>query len=189
MRPAGARAFCVAAALVVLAAAPAHAAPPGAATLEAGRAVRWALTQVGVREVGNTNCGRTVVRWQRRAGWSVPPCHEWCGAFVHEAFLQAGVDLPSSFLYPEDVLDDARAGRRGLRAVPVRQVRRGDLVIFRWGNSASRADHFGIVTHRHRPGDAFVRTVDGNSGNAVVTGRRSLRYAVTGVRIVPPRGN
>ncbi len=176
----------IAAGLSALAAPPAVAAPPGAATPQAERAVRWALTQVGVREIGQSNCGRTVERWQRRAGWTVPPCHEWCGAFVHEAFLQAGLDLRSSFLEPEDVLDDARARRRGLRAIPVRDVRRGDLVIFRWGDSPSRADHFGIATHRHRPGDRFVRTVDGNSGDAVDTGRRSLRYVVTGVRVVPP---
>ena len=162
----------------------ASAAPPGAATPEAERAVRWGVSQVGVRELGNSNCGRTVVRWQRRAGWRVPPCHEWCGAFVHEAFLQAGVNLRSGFLDPADVLDDALARRRGLWAIPVRSVRRGDLVIFRWGDTDSRADHFGIVTHRYRAGDAFLRTVDGNSGNAVQLGRRSLMYAVTGVRIV-----
>jgi hypothetical protein len=179
----------VLAALACVFAVPAPAAaapPPGAATPEAERAVRWALTQVGVHELGSSNCGRTVVRWQRRAGWTVPPCHEWCGAFVHEAFLRAGLNLRSSFLYPEDVLDDALARRRGLWAIPVREVRRGDLVVFRWGDADSRADHFGIVTHRYRPGNAFIRTVDGNSGNAVSRGTRSLVYAVTGVRIVPP---
>jgi cell wall-associated NlpC family hydrolase len=168
----------------LVAAAPATAAPPGAATPQAERAVRWALTQVGVAELGNSNCGRTVVRWQRRAGWRVPPCHEWCGAFVHEAFLRAGLDLPSSFLRPEDVLDDARARRHRLRAIPVRAVRRGDLVIYRWGIHDSRADHFGIVVRRIPPGARTVTTVDGNSGNAVAVGRRSLGYAVTGVRIV-----
>jgi len=183
------RALLAAVAASLLAATPAAAAgpPAGAASPQAERAVRWGLSQVGVREIGNSNCGRTVVRWQRRAGWTVPPCQEWCGAFVHEAFLQAGLNLRSSFLDPVDVLDDARAQRRGLRAIPVRRVRRGDLVIFRWGDTDSRADHFGIATHRYRPGEAFVRTVDGNSGNAVQRGRRSLAYAVTGVRIVPPR--
>ena len=157
----------------------------GAASPQAERAVRWALSQVGVRERGSTNCGPAVSRWQRRAGWRVPPCHKWCGAFVHEAWLQAGVDLHSGFLDPQTVLDDARAGRHGLRAIPVRRVRRGDLVIFRWGERPTRADHFGIVTARYRRGEGFVRTVDGNSGNAVRRGRRSLVYAVTGVRVAP----
>jgi cell wall-associated NlpC family hydrolase len=168
-------------------AAPAGGAPaPGAATPQAESAVRWALSQVGVRERGESNCGGTVERWQRRAGWRVPPCHKWCGAFVHEAFLQAGLDLPSSFLRPEDVLDDARAHRRGLRAIPIRQVRRGDLVIYRWGTTPQRADHFGIATRRLAPGATMVRTVDGNSGNAVNVSWRSLRYVVTAVRVVSP---
>lgn len=163
--------------------APARTPPAGAATPEAERAVRWALSQVGVHERGSSNCGATVVRWQRHAGWRVPPCHKWCGAFVHEAWRQAGVDLHTAFLDPARVLDDALAGRHGLRAIPVRRVRRGDLVIFRWGDRPTRADHFGIVTARYRPGEGIVRTVDGNSGNAVKRGRRSLAYAVTGVRV------
>src|SRR5215207_7315212 len=136
-----ARVLAIGTGLALLApASPAAAAPPpGAATPQAERAVRWALRQVGVRELGTSNCGRMVVRWQRRAGWRVPPCHEWCGAFVHEAWLQAGVNLRSGFLNPEDVLDDAQAGRHGLRAIPVRSVRRGDLVIFRWGDRDTRA--------------------------------------------------
>ena len=173
------------AALLLAAPAPAAAVPAGAATPEAERAVRWALQQVGVRERGTTNCGSKVVTWQRRAGWRVPPCHEWCGAFVHEAWLQAGVNLHSAFLDPARVLDDALAARNGLRAIPVRQVRRGDLVIYRWGDRPTRADHFGIVTARIRPGDGYVRTVDGNAGNAVRRGWRNLAYAVTGVRVTP----
>ena len=178
--------------LVAFAALPAATAPaatpPPAPSPVAERAVRWGLSQVGVRELGNTNCGRTVERWQRRTGWRVPPCWEWCGAFVHEAFLQAGLNLGGRWRNPEHALDNARAHRHGLWAIPVRSVRRGDLVIFRWGDTDSRADHFGIVTHRYRRGDWFVRTVDGNSGNMVQTGRRSLIYAVTGVRTIPPRG-
>jgi hypothetical protein len=177
------RALLLSLCFALLSAAPAGSVAPGAATPRAERAVRWALRQVGVHERGSSNCGTKVVAWQRRAGWRVPPCHKWCGAFVHEAWLQAGVDLHSAFLDPANVLDDARAGRNGLRAIPVRQVRRGDLVIFRWGDWPTRADHFGIVTRRYRPGDDYVNTVDGNSGNAVVRGRRSLVYAVTGVRV------
>jgi cell wall-associated NlpC family hydrolase len=176
--------LAAAGAVALVAAAPARAVPPGAATPQAERAVRWALSQVGVRERGSSNCGTAVSRWQRRAGWRVPPCHKWCGAFVHEAWLQAGVRLHSAFLNPERVLDDARAGRHGLRAIPVRSVRRGDLVIFRWGERPTRADHFGIVTRRHRPGDGYVSTVDGNSGNAVRRGARSLAFAVAGVRVL-----
>jgi hypothetical protein len=146
-------------------------------------AVRWAIGQVGVHEIGATNCGRLVERWQRNARWTVPPCKPWCGAFIHEAFLQAGVDLHSAFLFPERVLDDARAGRRGLHAIRVRQVRRGDLVIFKWPGTGERADHFGIVTRAYRPGSGVVHTVEGNTSQAVRAQGRPITHAVTGVRV------
>ena len=149
------------------------------------RAVRWAVAQVGVHELGTTNCGRRVERWQRNAGWDLPPCRPWCGAFVHEAFLQAGVDLRSAFLFPERVLADAWAGRRGLHAIPVRRVRRGDLVIYKWPGSGDRADHFGIVTRAYRPRSGVVHTVEGNTGQAVRAQARPLRHVVTGVRVSP----
>jgi cell wall-associated NlpC family hydrolase len=146
-------------------------------------AVRWAVRQVGVQELGTSNCGATVERWQRNAGWKLPPCRPWCGAFIHEAYLQAGVDLRSAFLYPERVLDDARAGRRGLRAIPVRRVRRGDLVIYKWPGSGDRADHFGIVTRAYRRGSGVVHTVEGNTSQAVRAQARPLTHVVTGVRV------
>jgi len=159
---------------------------PAAAAAQAPpreRAVRWAISQVGVHEIGATNCGTLVERWQRNARWTVPPCRPWCGAFVHEAFLQAGVDLRSAFLFPTRVLDDARAGRRGLHAIPVRRVRRGDLVIFKWPGTGDRADHFGIVTRAYRPGSGVVHTVEGNTSQAVRAQGRPITHAVTGVRV------
>jgi cell wall-associated NlpC family hydrolase len=161
-------------------------APPAAAAAPSPReqAVRWAVRQVGVHEIGETNCGRLVERWQRNAGWRLPPCRPWCGAFVHEAFLQAGIDLRSAFLFPQRVLDDARANRRGLRAIPVRRVRRGDLVIYKWPGTGDRADHFGIVTRAYRAGSGIVHTVEGNTGQAVRAHGRPIVFAVSGVRVI-----
>jgi cell wall-associated NlpC family hydrolase len=161
--------------------------PGSAKTTVAPRelAVRWAVAQVGVHERGTTNCGRAIERWQRNAGWDLPPCRPWCGAFVHEAFLRAGLDLHSAFLYPERVLDDARAGRHGLHAIPARRVRRGDLVIFKWPGSGDRADHFGIVTRPYRAGSGVVHTVEGNTAQAVRAKARPMAFVVTGVRVRP----
>ena len=169
------------AALAVVAAAPSVAIAPAATVSQKERAVRWAFAQVGVTEIGDTECGPKITLWQQRAGWRVPPCRPWCGAFVHEAFLQAGINLRSAFLNPERVLDDARAGRNGLRAIPVRQVRRGDLVLYAWG-TGKRADHFGIVTRPYRAGQ--VSAVEGNAGQAVRYETRAVQLAVTGVRVL-----
>ncbi len=170
----------LATALAVLAAAPA-----GQTAARRESAVRWALRQVGTHERGTSNCGRAVVRWQRNARWSVPPCRPWCGAFVHEAFRQAGIDLRSAFLYPDRVLADARAGRRGLHAIRAQRVRRGDLVLYHWPGSGDRADHFGIVLRAYRPGSGVVHAVEGNTAQAVRVKTRPLRFVVTGVRVSP----
>jgi cell wall-associated NlpC family hydrolase len=159
--------------------------PPAPVAQSREQAVRWAVRQVGVHELGTSNCGHAVERWQRNARWDIPPCRPWCGAFVHEAFLQGGIDLRSAFLYPERVLDDARAGRRGLHAIRVRRVRRGDLVIYRWPGSGDRADHFGIVTRAYRPHSGVVHAVEGNTSQAVRAKARPLRHVVTGVRVGP----
>lgn len=172
-------------AVLALALAAFSAGPATPAVRPSERAVRWAVSQVGVHEVGTTNCGRSVERWQRDAGWDLPPCRPWCGAFVHEAFLRAGVDLRSAFLYPERVLDDARVGRHGLRTIPVGRVRRGDLVIFKWPGSGDRADHIGIVTRPYRPQSGVVHTVEGNTAQAVRAQARPIRHVVTGVRVSP----
>jgi cell wall-associated NlpC family hydrolase len=159
--------------------------PPAVSPGPRELAVRWAVRQVGVHEDGTTNCGQAVERWQRNAGWDLPPCRPWCGAFVHEAFRQGGIELRSAFLYPERVLDDARAGRRGLHTIRVRRVRRGDLVIYKWPGSGDRADHFGIVTRAYRAGSGVVHSVEGNTSQAVRAQTRPLQNVVTGVRVTP----
>jgi hypothetical protein len=174
------RVLALAGAVLAVSAAPAAARVPAREV-----AVRWAISQVGVHEIGTSNCGVAVERWQRNAGWSLPPCRPWCGAFVHEAFLRAGIHLHSAFLFPERVLDDARAGRGGLHAIPVRRVRRGDLVIFKWPGTGDRADHFGIVTRPYRRGSGVVHTVEGNTSQAVRAQARPIVHAVTGVRVRP----
>ena len=112
--------------------------------------------------------GAAVERWQRNAGWDAAACRPGAAPSSTRRSSRPGSTCAAPSLYPERVLDDARAGRRGLHAIPVRRVRRGDLVIYKWPGSGDRADHFGIVTraytsalgrgpHRggeHRPGGA-----------------------------------
>src|SRR3712207_7699504 len=71
--------------LLVLAAFPAAA--------SAGVDVAWAERQVGIREVGTSNCSSRIDGWVRAMGLRVPPCRPWCGAFVHQAALRGGSRL------------------------------------------------------------------------------------------------
>jgi hypothetical protein len=159
--------------------APAGAADGTSATREA--AVDWAVAQVGTQERGSSNCSPKIDRWERNMGLPVPPCRVWCGAFVHEAFLQAGVRLSARLIDPDRSYGDALAGRRGLRRIAMSQIRRGDIVFYDFRPDL-RASHLAIA--RGRPRDGALDTVEGNSSDAVRLERRGLQYAVLAARVV-----
>jgi hypothetical protein len=146
-------------------------------------AATWAARQVGVREIGSTDCGPVVSRWQRDMGFRTPPCRAWCGAFVHAAFLQAGVRLSQRMISPHNTYYDVLAGRRNLRRIPVRSVRPGDIVLFAY-EQGLKASHFGIVTQAFDE-YGFVRTVEGNDGNAVYREIHRADVIVLAARVVP----
>src|SRR4051794_6980309 len=99
-------------AVLALAAVPGPAAAPaGTITSARSAAVRWAVSQAGHRERGTSNCSDRINRWERHMGFRVPPCKVWCGAFVHEAFLRAGIRLSPRLIDPHKSYLDAKAGR------------------------------------------------------------------------------
>jgi hypothetical protein len=143
-------------------------------------AARWAVAQNGLHEVGTSNCGPQIDRWQREMGLRVPPCRVWCGAFVHQAFRQAGVQLSHRLIDPNRAYFDALAGRYGLRAIANAKIQRGDIVlsVFRAGVKAS---HVAIAVARPRGG--MLATAEGNAHNAVRLKRRSVRDIVLAARV------
>lgn len=171
--------FVALAAILVPAAPPAGGAGGLAARREA--AVRWAIAQEGTREAGTSNCSPKIDRWQRDMGLKVPPCRVWCGAFVHQAFLRAGVRLSKRLIDPDRSFGDAVAGRRGLRRIRLSEIRRGDIVFYDF-RPGLRASHLAIA--RARPSGGMLATVEGNTSNAVRLERRGLQYAVLAARVV-----
>jgi hypothetical protein len=164
---------------------------PAASTAGAGgsmnarreAAVRWAISQVGTHERGTTDCSAKINRWERQMGLKVPPCRVWCGAFVHQAFLRAGVRLSRRLIVPDLTYGDALAGRRGLQRIALSQIRRGDIVFYAF-RPGLRASHLAIA--RGRPAGGSLDTVEGNSSHAVRLERRGLQYAVLAARVVAP---
>lgn len=144
-------------------------------------AVAWAISQVGTHERGTTNCSPKIDRWERDMGLKVPPCRVWCGAFVHQAFLRAGVRLSSRLIDPDRSYGDAVAGKRGLKRIALSQIRRGDIVFYAFRRNL-RASHLAIV--RRRPSNGSLDTVEGNTSHAVRVERRGLRFAVLAARVV-----
>ena len=144
------------------------------------QAVRWAMTQVGHRERGTTNRSARIDRWTRGMGLRVPPARPWCGSFVHEAYRRAGIDLSARLIDPDRSYADAVSGRRGLRAIPIGSVRRGDLLFFAF-RPGLKASHFALV--RDTPSGGRVRTVEGNVSHAVRARVRGLAYPVLAARV------
>ncbi|WP_354700228.1 hypothetical protein DSM112329_00494 [Paraconexibacter sp. AEG42_29] len=156
-------------------------APTASADRVSDKAVSWGLSQVGTREDGTTNCSSKLNAWSRNMRLNVPPCRPWCGAFVHEAFRRAGVDLSPRLIDPTRTERDAAAGQRGLFTIAKSDVRPGDLLLFALHRGQSTASHIALVTSR--PSGGSVRTVEGNVAHAVRKKTRGLRYAVMAVRV------
>lgn len=143
-------------------------------------AARWAERQNGLTENGTSNCGPRINAWQRDMGLRVPPCRVWCGAFVHQAFLRAGIELSARLIDPHRSYLDAVAGRRGLRQIDVEDVRRGDIVFYKF-RSGVRASHLAIA--RGRPRGDSLSTVEGNTSHAVRLEQRGLEFIVLAARV------
>jgi cell wall-associated NlpC family hydrolase len=148
------------------------------------RAVAWARAQRGMHEVGTTNCSPAIDRWMRHMGLpvpAVPPCRPWCGAFVHEAFHQAGIELSARVIDPNQSYWDAMQHENGLKRIPKADVAPGDLVFFSLSDPNVQATHEEIVLARPRNGK--VLTAGGNVGHHAVVTRRGLAYIVLAARV------
>src|SRR3954470_1364653 len=156
--------------------------PPAASAQDIGRvrdrAVRWAVAHAGLHERGSTNRSPQIDRWERDMGIRIG--QPWCGAFVHQAFLRAGLRLSARLIDPDRSYRDAQANRRHLRAIPIRNVRRGDLLFFAF-RQGLLASHFAIV--RSRPRNGRIATAEGNVSNASRLELRGVQYPVLAARV------
>ena len=143
-------------------------------------ALSWALEQVGLRERGTTTCGPAIDRWQRDMGLRVPPCRVWCGAFVHQAYLRAGVKLSRRLIDPDRAVRDAARGKRRLRRIAISAIRPGDIVFYKF-RARVRASHLALA--RSRPRNGKLDTVEGNTSHAVRLETRGTRYIVLAARV------
>jgi cell wall-associated NlpC family hydrolase len=119
----------------------------------------------------------------RHMGLSVPaapPCRPWCGAFVHEAFYQGGIELSERVIDPNQSYWDAMQRQNGLKRIPKSDARPGDLVFFSL-HGTNVATHEEIVLARPRNGR--VLTAGGNVGHHAVVTRRGLAYIVLAARV------
>jgi hypothetical protein len=131
--------------------------------------VRIAKSQVGVREVGNTNCGE-IVNQYKAATWLNPKKGwPWCAAFVcwviREALASSGTKQTKTFKRPRTAgawdfenWSIAQDSTTWLRRKPAGDIVPGDIVIFTFS-------HIGIaVSSPDKMGN--ISTVEGNTDSA-----------------------
>jgi hypothetical protein len=120
------------------------------------KTVRWALRQEGTSEYSDK-----VARWSRRAGWSSVPA--WCGIFVHEAWLRAGLDLDNRMAAVKFIHDSAGERTNHFKAIRLEKARRGDLLVIDWPGVGDSDDHVAIV--RRRADGGSIPVISGNTGD------------------------
>ena len=122
-----------------------------------GKAVAWALAQVGVVEQPPfSNRGPKIDVWQRATlgsvGWA------WCQAFVNSAVVAGGGQQLKSAYTPQ-VVQWARERKFGLKLVSAAERKPGDFVYFKFpGVSNAFCDHVGLYVGNGQ-------TVEGNTSS------------------------
>jgi hypothetical protein len=122
--------------------------------------VRIAKAEVGVREVGNTNCGEIVDQYKAATWLNPKKGWPWCAAFVcwviREALSSSGVKQTKTFKRPRTAgawdfenwsID--QDSTTWLRRKPAGDIVPGDIVIFTFshiGIAVSAPDKSGNVT-------------------------------------------
>ena len=93
-----------------------------------------------------------------------PMVGPWCAVAVSTWYLRAGSKAfrkGIDWAYCPYLLDTAVKGTRGLAIVAVRNVQRGDIVLFDW-DSGGVSDHVGLFDRWVVKGKTF-KTIEGNT--------------------------
>jgi hypothetical protein len=132
--------------------------------------IRIAKAEVGVREVGNTNCGVRVNQYKAATWLNPKKSWAWCAAFVcwvvREAMASAGVKQTSTFKRPRtagawDFINwslEQDNSTSTLRNPKGKDIAAGDIVVFTFS-------HIGIATSGC-DANGMLETVEGNTDDA-----------------------
>jgi hypothetical protein len=131
--------------------------------------IRIAKAEVGVKEVGNTNCGERVDQYKAATWLNPKKGWAWCAAFVcwvvREAMVSAGVKQTKTFKRPRTAgawdfenWSKAQDASTWTLRDPERDILPGDIVVFTFS-------HIGFAISAP-DNDGFVQTVEGNTDAA-----------------------
>ncbi|CAB4171671.1 Peptidoglycan binding-like [uncultured Caudovirales phage] len=129
---------------------------------ERARAVKWALSRVGIVEhPAGSNQGPYITSWQELSGYPGGGV-AWCQCFVNaSAYVGTRKRLNPASLggYTVSVVSMAGRGEHGLKRVSLEAARPGDWVYFNWPGGDS-VDHVGLFLSRN---GSTVHTLEGNT--------------------------
>ncbi|MDY7013050.1 MAG: peptidoglycan-binding protein [Cyanobacteriota bacterium] len=114
--------------------------------------------------------------------------YNWCAAFVTYCCRNVGMEIPDQpqgFWATMALVDSWKfwARKKGYW-LPKGSVtpRRGDILVFEWGDGDASLDHIGVV-RGYTPGSSTILTSEGNKGNVSGNYTRSLAYVAGFIRI------
>lgn len=148
----------------------------GPASGQVQTAIHAARKRLGVTEVGSSNTGPQVDRWERKFGFHAAP---WCGIFLGTVLRRAGVQgITGRVASVAAIEEDAKQGANGFASWhSARAAHRGDALV------TNQGAHVVFVTGVNRK-RGLIHTIGGNSGGAV----RRVTYRMDAVHgVARPR--
>lgn len=110
----------------------------------------------------------------------------WCAMFQTYNYVAAGskaFQRGNRWAYCPFVVDDARAGRNGLKLISAANVESGDLVLFDW-NLDGTADHIGMFESWSDKKQKNFTAIEGNAGpGEVQRGSHDLKNVLIFARV------
>lgn len=143
---------------------------------QVGTAISQARAKLGIAEIGTSNTGPKIDRWERSFGMVGAP---WCGIFLGTVLRQAGVRGIDSRIASVSSIEQMARARQGPYAgwVSPSAAAAGDALV------TAKGQHVVFVTGRS---GNIIHTIGGNSGGRVqrvdyradqVYGAARIRYA------------
>ena len=116
--------------------------------------------------------------------YGVPSGTAWCGIFVSWVFNEAKANdlFLSKKKNPAYVPNIDEWGKKDKLIVNKNNGKKGDIIIFDWGNDGTR-DHVGLVVDKNK--DGTYKTIEGNTNGGMVAER--TRYKSDIMHFIRPK--
>ncbi len=129
------------------------------------RALKIATTQVGVREIGNTNSGKEVDQYLKSVG--LPGGYSWCMAFVYWCYQSAAtaLNVKNPLVKTAGVINEWNTIDENNKVAPADAIANNQLIT---PGSIFIVDHGGGKGHTgmvERIYGGFINTIEGNTND------------------------